>query len=151
MTTHHAFSSKDLTKEPPRSPHMRLNGFAIVARTIDKCRADLHGKIGEYHFNCPLDKQFFGFMNIDADKFKAFVAEGKTDEEIVDWVVKNGSSKTEQEKTEWSSMVDKQYYHADPQKQEWFTSVCVPLGLDPVKTTLFEYLDVDDKTSFSIK
>lgn len=29
--------SKDLTKEAPRSPYELINGFAILARTIDKC------------------------------------------------------------------------------------------------------------------
>ncbi len=34
-------NTKDLTKEAPRSPYERINGFAILARTIDKCRAVL--------------------------------------------------------------------------------------------------------------
>ena len=46
---------KDLTKEAPRSPRVRIGGYAILARTYDKCRALLWGNIGEYHFDCPLD------------------------------------------------------------------------------------------------
>ena len=49
----------DLTKQPPRSPRATVGGFMILGRTIDKCRALLFGKIGEYHFDCPLDNQLF--------------------------------------------------------------------------------------------
>src|SRR5437879_3806180 len=56
MTSNQA---KDLTQEPPRSPRERLGGFVIFARTVDKCRADLAGTIGEYHFDCPLDNMLF--------------------------------------------------------------------------------------------
>ena len=65
--------SKDLTKEAPRSPYDLINGFAILARTIDKCRAFIAGTIGDYHFDCPLDKTLFGFKGINAEEFKAFV------------------------------------------------------------------------------
>lgn len=34
-------TGKDLTKEAPRSANDRIGGFAIIARTIDKCRAML--------------------------------------------------------------------------------------------------------------
>ena len=64
---------KDFTKEPPRSPKTRVSGYAILGRTIDKCRALLWGNIGEYHFDCPLDNMLFGFKGIKGDDFKAFV------------------------------------------------------------------------------
>ena len=48
--------AKDLAVECPRSPHETLGGFVIAARALDKCRADIAGTIGEYHYDCPLDK-----------------------------------------------------------------------------------------------
>src|SRR5882724_8082279 len=48
-------TGKHLTKEAPRSPRIRVGGYAILGRTIDKCRALVAGNIGEYHFDCPLD------------------------------------------------------------------------------------------------
>ena len=54
-------TGKDLTKEPPRSPRIRVGGYAILGRTLDKCRALIAGNIGEYHFDCPLDNMLFGF------------------------------------------------------------------------------------------
>ncbi|PYL34793.1 MAG: hypothetical protein DMF35_04000 [Verrucomicrobia bacterium] len=62
---------KDLTKEAPRSPRIRVGGYAILGRTIDKCRALVAGNIGEYHFDCPLDNMLFGFKGVKGDDFKA--------------------------------------------------------------------------------
>lgn len=46
-----AKQGKDLTKVAPRSPHVVLGGFNILARAIDKCQALLWGNIGEYNFD----------------------------------------------------------------------------------------------------
>src|SRR6202044_3130060 len=40
----------DLTKFPPRSGRVRLGGYVILPRCLDKGRATLAGKNGEYHF-----------------------------------------------------------------------------------------------------
>ena len=78
---------KDLTKEAPRSPRVRIGGYAILARTYDKCRALLWGDIGEYHFDCPLDNMLFGFKGVKGDDFKAEVEKGATDEEMARFAV----------------------------------------------------------------
>src|SRR5260370_1338966 len=62
---------KDLTEESPRSPRIRVGGYAILGRTLDKCRALVAGNIGEYHFDCPLDNTLFGFKGVKGDDFKA--------------------------------------------------------------------------------
>jgi len=51
------FSLPDLTIHPPRSARAQLGGICALPRLIDKCRATLAGKNGEYHFNCPLDQR----------------------------------------------------------------------------------------------
>lgn len=143
-------TGKDLTKEAPRSAYDRIGGFAIIARTIDKCRAKLWGNIGEYHFDCPLDKTLFTFKGITGDDFKAYVEEGHSDEEIAQWVNDNGTPKTSDEIGAWSDAFKTDYsYSTDPQKKDWFTGECVRLGLDVSTTTLFDYLDVDDKVSYA--
>ncbi|MDB5204008.1 MAG: hypothetical protein JWP09_36 [Candidatus Taylorbacteria bacterium] len=142
--------AKDLAVEAPRSPYETINGFAILARTIDKCRASIADTSGEYHFDCPLDKTLFGFKNINAEEFKAFVATGATDEEIGLWVETHGDPKTPDEVSLWSSAFKTDYsYATDPNKKEWFQGECERLALDPATTTLFDYLDVDDKVSFA--
>ena len=51
----------DLTQRPPRSARVRLGGYAILARCLDKGRATLAGKNGEYNYACPLDENWFNF------------------------------------------------------------------------------------------
>src|SRR5216110_1335101 len=77
---------KDLTKEAPRSPRVRVGGYAILGRTLDKCRALVAGNIGEYHFNCPLDNMLFGFKGVKGEDFKAQIEQGAGDQEMIDWL-----------------------------------------------------------------
>jgi hypothetical protein len=137
----------DLTKTAPRSPHVKIGGFMILGRTIDKCRASIFGNIGEYHFDCPLDNQLFGFMGIKGDAFKAFVAEGHSDDEIAGWVKKNGGSKSDAEIAEWNKKVSTNNYSGMPDKKGWLEGENARVGIDK-DSTLFDYLDADDKISF---
>jgi len=139
---------KDLTKEAPRSPHTRLGGFVILARAIDKCRATLARENGEYEFNCPLDSMLFSFKDVKGDDFKKFVATGASDEEIVKWVKKNGAPKSSVEIKRWSDTTEKENYENETEDKKWLEAQNKKLGL-PKDGTLFDYLDADDKASFS--
>ena len=142
--------AKDLVIEAPRSPYETINGYAILARTIDKCRAAIADTAGEYHFDCPVDKMLFGFKNISGEEFKTFVATGASDEEIGKWVEDHGDVKTADEVSAWSSAFKTDFsYTTDPNKSEWFKGECERLALNPETTTLFDYLEYDDKVSFS--
>jgi Domain of unknown function (DUF5069) len=57
-------TAKDLTKEAPRSPRIRIGEYALMARMIDKGRASLNGTAGEYHFACPLDQRLFSYKGL---------------------------------------------------------------------------------------
>jgi hypothetical protein len=74
----------DLTKFPPRSPRVRLGGYAILPRMLDKGRAALAGKAGEYHYACPLDQQFLSFAGIDPEALKPELQ--KSDTEVLAWI-----------------------------------------------------------------
>ncbi len=137
----------DLTKQPPRSPKIIIGGFAIIARTIDKCRATIAGTNGEYHFDCPLDNSLFGFKGITGIDFKAHVAEGHGDEEIADWVASRGAPKTTAEIAAWTKKVLADNYADKPEKKSWLEGENVRLGLDK-DGTLFDYLEADDAASF---
>jgi hypothetical protein len=76
----------DLRLTAPRAPQMRLGRFAVAARVLDKCRAELAGINGDYHFNCPLDRIFFGVSGLKAETFSAFVATGADDQAVADWI-----------------------------------------------------------------
>ena len=141
-------NGQDLTKEPPRSPRIRVGGYAILGRTLDKCRALLAGNIGEYHFDCPLDNMLFGFKGVKGDDFKAEVEKGLGDHEMVEWLNGHGEKKTPEEVKAWSDEVEAANPSHDPEKREWFEEQVKPHGLDPAKTTLFDWLEVDDKASY---
>lgn len=141
---------KDLTQQAPRSPYEKLGGFAILGRTIDKCRASIAGTIGEYHFNCPVDNMLFHFKGINAEDFRALIAGGASDDEIVEWVTENGVHKTDEDISEWAEAFHSDYsYTTHPEKKDWFIGECRRLGLNPEKTTLFDMLVEDDRVSFN--
>ncbi len=139
----------DLTKMPPRSAHEKVGPFVILGRTIDKCRATLWGNIGEYHFDCPLDNSLFDFKGIKGADVKSYIEEGHTDEEIAEWVKKNGQAKTDQEIEEWNKQVSTNNYSAIPEKKAWLEGENVRLGIDK-DSTLFDMLDADDKASYKM-
>ncbi|HEX4696911.1 MAG TPA: DUF5069 domain-containing protein [Candidatus Udaeobacter sp.] len=87
-------TGRDLTKEAPRSPRIRVGGYAILGRTIDKCRALVAGNIGEYHFDCPLDNMLFGFKGVTAADFKEQIEQGASDQEVLEWLNQSGENKT---------------------------------------------------------
>jgi hypothetical protein len=139
---------KDLTKEAPRSPRVRIGGYAILARTYDKCCALLAGNIGEYHFDCPLDNMLFGFKGVKGDDFKAEVEKGATDEEMAKWLDAHGEKKTPEEVKAWSDEVEATNPYDNPEKREWFVEQVKPYRLNAAETTLFHWLEVDDKASY---
>src|SRR5215813_1311812 len=95
-------TGKDLTGEAPRSPRIRVGGYAILGRTIDKARALVAGEIGEYHFDCPLDNMLFRFKAVKGGDFKAQIEQGASDQEIVEWLNQNGETKTSDEIKRWA-------------------------------------------------
>lgn len=140
---------KDLTKEAPRSPKERLGGFVILPRAVDKCRATLWGNVGEYNFDCPLDNTLFKFKGVKGEDFKKFIETGATDEQILKWFEKNGVQKTDAEIKTWSDATENDNYSSKPKEtKSWLEGENARLGLDK-DGTLFDYLDADDKASFS--
>ena len=143
--------AQDLTQQAPHSPRNRIAGFAIASRTVDKCRAEVAGKLGEYHYDCPLDKVLFTFKGITGDQFKTAVAEAKSYEDIGAWLLANGTPKTAVEIKTWSDELEAYSMSTDPEKRAYFAESCAKLGLNPEKTTLFSWLEADDLASFQPK
>src|ERR1700745_838301 len=84
--------SIDLTERPPRSFRVRLGGFVILARMLDKGRARLAKKNGEYNLNYPTDQNLVRFLGFDADALLKELAAGKGDGEILQWVLANAKT-----------------------------------------------------------
>src|SRR5919198_5652494 len=113
-------TGKDLTKEAPRSPRVRVGDYAILGRTLDKCRALVGGNIGEYHFDCPLDNMLFGFKGVKGDDFKAQIENGASDQEMVEWLNRNGEKKAPEEINRWADEVETSslYNHPEQEKRD---------------------------------
>jgi hypothetical protein len=140
-------TGKDLTKEAPRSPRIRVGGYAILGRTIDKCRALVAGDIGEYHFDCPLDNMLFGSKGVKGKDFKAQIEQGADDQEMIEWLNQSGEKKTPAQIHRWSEKVEAGSLYDDLEKREFFIERTRKLGLDPATTTTFDWLEVDDRVS----
>ena len=145
-------SNPDLTQFPPRSARVRLGGYAILPRCIDKGRATIAGKNGEYHFACPLDHRFLDFVGIDPEALKKELAAGKTDSEILEWVEKNARfHRSPIEIAAWSTFAE-QRAPGDVETREYLNGMqntAAPKREDIF--TFFDMLDVDDYVSFGGK
>jgi len=85
----------NLTQRPPRSPGVRLGGYDILSRLLDKSSAEIAGASGEYHYNCPLDRQFLQFTGTNAEALKAEVAKGIGDGEVLIWITAHATHQRE--------------------------------------------------------
>ena len=142
----------DLTQRPPRSPRVRLGGFAILPRMLDKARAEIGGKNGEYHYNCPMDQRLLSFVGIDAEALRKELAAGKGDGEILEWIEQNAGNKhTEAEIAAWSALAE-QRVPSDVESREYFHELHrkVAPKREDIATWL-DLLDVDDYASFGGK
>ena len=146
MSLHHP----DLTQFPPRSPRVRLGGYVILPRMLDKGRATLAGKAGEYHYNCPLDQRFLEFVGIDAEALKAVLPQSDT--EVLAWIEANAKHKRSgHEIAAWSSWQE-QRSPDNHEGREYFNSIHKTIA--PNRTdiaTWFEILDADDFATFGGK
>jgi hypothetical protein len=144
-----AIFAPDLTQRAPRSPRVRINGFVAAARALDKGRASVIKKNGEYHYNCPLDQRFFEFVGIDADKLLKELAKGKSDSEIFAWIEKTGKKHPSVEQIHtWSELMEARA-PSDIESRGYFSGIqekVAPKREDIA--TWFDLLDVDDYVTF---
>src|SRR5436309_14569103 len=73
----------DLTQRPPRSFHVRLGGFVILPRMLDKGRATLARKNGEYKYNSGTVQHLVRFVGFDPKALLKELAKGQGDGEIL--------------------------------------------------------------------
>jgi hypothetical protein len=146
------FSSPDLIQHPPRSARVRLGGLVILPRMLDKCRATIAGKNGEYHYNCPLDQRCLSFIGVSPEALQAEVAHGKTDGEILEWVLASSTTKpSEWEIEQWSAWQDRRTV-TDVETRDFYNGLHKQYG--PKREdiiTWFDLLDLDDYVSYGGK
>ena len=151
MKTQHYFI--DLTQRPPRSFRVRLGNYVVLARMLDKGRATLAGKNGEYIYNSPTDQHLVQFLGFDPDALFKELATNKGDGEILEWV--QAHSKTPRAPWEidaWSAFMDKRAPDTDAETLAFFAEHLGRLSKtrEDVKT-FFEFGELDDYVSFGGK
>ena len=139
----------DLTQRPPRSPRVKLGGFVILPRAIDKGRAKAVGKAGEYHYNCPLDKGFFDFVKVDGEAVYEQIQAGLGDWAILQWILKNaGHQPTLWEIAQWSNFVENRAFDTVQRKERVLKAVTEINKERSDILTSFDLLDLDDHVTF---
>jgi hypothetical protein len=151
MRTQHFFI--DLTQRPPRSFRVRLGNYVVLARMLDKGRATLAGKNGEYIYNSITDQHLVQFLGFDPKALLKKLATGKSDGEILKWVETH--SKTPRSPWEigpWSAFMEKRGLDGDAETLAIFAKKLGRLSKtrEDVKT-LFEFGELDDYVSFGGK
>lgn len=144
------YSAPNLTEHPPRSLRVRIGGYAHLARLLDKARAVIAGKAGDFHYNCPIDKLFFTFTGITEDVILAEIKTGKTDLQILTWVNER-SKRAPHEVIAWSAWLE-QVGPGSAEGHEWIASVIKGNKSEREDIRSFaDNLDLDDYHSFGGK
>lgn len=152
MTSHSI--APDLTQRPPRSPRLRLGGYAFLPRLLDKGRAALAGRLGEYRFDGRgMDRHFYHFTGLTVDALKQELVKGGGDGELLAWVDANATKRREPwEIAVWSDYMERRAPDSDAEtlaefaeKVREFTTTREDIR------TWFDLLDLDDHCSFGGK
>jgi hypothetical protein len=144
----------DLTQRPPRSPRTKLGGYVILPRVLDKGRASLAGKLGEYHYKgAGMDRHFFEFAGIDHEALTKEIAKGLSDGELLAWVQANSRHKRQSwEITAWSNYHLQRGPDSDAETIEYFASEVKKFSPSREDiNTWFDLMDLDDYCSFGGK
>ena len=145
-------NAPDLTKRPPRSPRVRLGGYALLPRMLDKGRAVIAGTNGEYNYACPLDQRLLEFVGIDPEALKQQLAAGKGDKEILEWMQANRKQKRTAEEIDLWSNEQERRTPVDAESKKYFADLLAKTA--PTRNdiaTWSELLDLDDFVSYGGK
>jgi hypothetical protein len=146
-------SAPDLTQRPPRSPRSRLGGYALLPRMLDKGRATIAGKNGEYHYNCPLDQHIINFAGIDPEQLLAQLKQDKGDGEILEWINSNAKPKRSLwEIQQWSDFQDRRGPDSDAETIQFFAGYIAKYTKtrEDIRTWA-DLLEMDDHCTFGGK
>ncbi len=114
-------SAPDLTQRPPRSTRSRLGGYALLPRMLDKGRAEIAGKNGEFNYNCPLDQHLINFLGFDPAALREELAKGSGDGDILEWLKTNAKHQhTPWEIEQWSDYMSRRGPDSDAQTLRYF-------------------------------
>jgi hypothetical protein len=136
----------DLSTSYPRSVKSKIAGVVMLARTTDKAKAKAHGTIGEYHYDCPMDRAVFGFLGIDQAKFLETVTNAKSDAEIESYAKTFASKKTPSEIETWNAGFLNYAPEPGSEGEKYFHELREQVAPDRTDVTAWaDLLDLDEK------
>ena len=92
----------------------RLGGFVLLPRILDKGRAKLAKKNGEYNYDSLTDQHLVRFLGLDLEALLEELAKGIGDEEALHWVLANAKTPREPWEIEaWSAYMEKRSPDSD--------------------------------------
>jgi hypothetical protein len=141
----------DLTAMPPRSPRVQLDGLYMLARSIDKVRAQLPGgKLGVYVTERGLTKVLLEMLGVTYDHFRDAVASAHSDDDVVRWLHEHSDA------TRYSEINDRlaRWTLADNPPERWdFIDTLYPnRPVGPREAVnVFDMLENDDREMFQLR
>ncbi len=143
----------DLTQRPPRSFHVRLGGYVGLARMLDKGRATLAKKNGEYKYNSYTDQHLVRFLGFDPKALLRELAKRKGDGEILAWVLAHSKTpRAPWEVKAWSAYVENLGPDGSTEDLTGFANYVGQHSKTREDViTWFDALDLDDYVSFGGK
>ena len=120
---------------------------------LDKGRATLAKKNGEYNYNCGTDQHLVRLLGFDPKALLKELATGKGDGEILEWVQSHSkTSRGPWEIEAWSAYFEKRGPDSDAETLALFAEFVGKLSKtrEDIKTW-FDVLELDDYVSFGGK
>jgi hypothetical protein len=153
MTDPFKISAPDLTQRPPRSPRCSLGGYVILPRLLDKGRATIMGKNGEFKYGAPFDQHIINFLDLDPAALLEQLAAGKGDGEILEWIVAHAKQQhAPWEIEQWSEYMLRRSPDSDEETLVFFFRRVGSFSKtrEDIKTWM-DLLDLDDHVTFGGK
>jgi len=87
----------------PRSPYEKLGGYVHLPRLIDKARLQRKGLLDGYSYKTVgFDNHLLTFLKLDGDAFEEVANRVDNDQEILEWVQKNGAQNSAEQIEQWN-------------------------------------------------
>jgi hypothetical protein len=130
---------------------LRLGGYVLLPRILDKVRALVAGTTGDYRYGAQrMDRHFFNFTGIDPAAFQTAAARGLGDGEMLAWVQANARTPREPwEIAAWSAYHEARGPDSDAETLKEFSEAVAEHAprREDIKTW-FDLLDLDDHCTF---
>ena len=143
----------DLRQRPPRSPRCRLGGYVTLPRMLDKGRATIMSRNGEFNYDAPFDQHVINFLGFDPAALLEQLATGQGDGKILEWIEANSKHRRlPWEIGQWSEYMRRRTPDSDEETLLFFFRRIGSFSKtrEDIKTWM-DLIDLDDHVTFGGK